>query len=129
MTLLEDFIIWAMRVFRKPARLVSWEPSSVNSFRATLGFIDRNGVGGSKLGAEIIKARREMLSDRIMQTTFEMPVDQRPHFYSYKGGLEYRATALPADRSTLWAEGVKVDPDFENNRIRAGMRDDERTSP
>lgn len=128
MTWLEDVIIWAMRLFRRTTRLVSWEPNSKNSFRSSTGFIDRNGVGGTKLGAEIVKARREMLFDRIMQTTHEMPVDQRPHFYTYKGGLEYRATALPADRSTLWAEGVKVDPDFENNRIRAGMRDDERAA-
>lgn len=126
MTWLEDLIIWAMRLFRRPAKLVSWEPNSTNTFRSSIGFIDRAGVGESKLGAEIVRSRREMLFDRILQTTYETPVDQRPHFYSYKGGLEYRSTALPADRSALWAEGVKVDADFEQNRIRAGMRDEER---
>ena len=77
MTWLEDLTIWAMRLFRRTTRLVSWEPNSKNSFRSSTGFIDRNGVGQTKLGAEIVKARREMLFDRIMQTTHEMPVDQR----------------------------------------------------
>lgn len=112
-----------------PGTLGSWEPESEKPYRVRLGFIDtRKEEDRTRFSDELVRSKRELLFERIRDTTNGVPVDLCIRPQAHRGAMEFRARwdgrgwrnpPPVVDRAEIWTEGVTPDADFEINRERA----------